>query len=60
MIEKLENECIRYSFLRGVLRVIFNLYISDSSFQGFSRLRMHNKGGSPVAFVEFQVSLFKQ
>ncbi|KAJ8311549.1 hypothetical protein KUTeg_010904 [Tegillarca granosa] len=25
-----------------------------SSFQGFSRLRMHNKGGSPVAFVEFQ------
>ncbi|XP_048748687.1 U1 small nuclear ribonucleoprotein A-like isoform X12 [Ostrea edulis] len=25
-----------------------------NSFQGFSRLRMHNKGGSPVAFVEFQ------
>ncbi|XP_076081377.1 uncharacterized protein LOC143052272 isoform X3 [Mytilus galloprovincialis] len=25
-----------------------------SSFQGFNRLRMHNKGGSPVAFVEFQ------
>ncbi|XP_055872884.1 protein couch potato-like isoform X16 [Biomphalaria glabrata] len=25
-----------------------------SSFQGFVRLRMHNKGGSPVAFVEFQ------
>ncbi|KAK7095917.1 hypothetical protein V1264_005271 [Littorina saxatilis] len=25
-----------------------------SSFHGFSRLRMHNKGGSPVAFVEFQ------
>ncbi|KAL5020402.1 hypothetical protein ScPMuIL_003294 [Solemya velum] len=25
-----------------------------SSFQGYSRLRMHNKGGSPVAFVEFQ------
>ena len=27
-----------------------------SSFQGFNRLRMHNKGGSPVAFVEFQKS----
>ncbi len=26
-----------------------------SSFPGFSRLRMHNKGGSPVAFVEYQV-----
>lgn len=25
-----------------------------SSFPGFCRLRMHNKGGSPVAFVEFQ------
>ena len=25
------------------------------SFQGFSRLRMYNKGGSPVAFVEYQV-----
>lgn len=25
-----------------------------SSFQGFSRLRMYNKGGSPVAFVEYQ------
>lgn len=25
------------------------------SFAGFSRLRMHNKGGSPVAFVEYQV-----
>ncbi|XP_076438970.1 uncharacterized protein LOC143277898 [Babylonia areolata] len=25
-----------------------------SSFHGFCRLRMHNKGGSPVAFVEFQ------
>ncbi|GAB6019127.1 hypothetical protein CHUAL_000745 [Chamberlinius hualienensis] len=24
------------------------------SFAGFSRLRMHNKGGSPVAFVEYQ------
>ncbi|ESO90845.1 hypothetical protein LOTGIDRAFT_122701, partial [Lottia gigantea] len=24
------------------------------TFQGFSRVRMHNKGGSPVAFVEFQ------
>ncbi|KAI0232809.1 hypothetical protein LSAT2_016914 [Lamellibrachia satsuma] len=24
------------------------------SFPGFSRLRMHNKGGSPVAFVEYQ------
>ncbi|XP_050396939.1 protein couch potato isoform X1 [Patella vulgata] len=24
------------------------------TFQGFCRLRMHNKGGSPVAFVEFQ------
>lgn len=26
------------------------------TFAGFSRLRMHNKGGSPVAFVEYQVS----
>ncbi|XP_067653422.1 protein couch potato-like isoform X13 [Haliotis asinina] len=25
-----------------------------NSFAGFSRLRMHNKGGSPVAFVEYQ------
>ncbi|KAM0724775.1 Cell wall integrity protein scw1 [Formica fusca] len=25
-----------------------------SSFPGFSRLRMHTKGGSPVAFVEYQ------
>jgi hypothetical protein len=25
------------------------------SFPGFCRLRMHNKGGSPVAFVEYQV-----
>ncbi|CAH1788753.1 unnamed protein product [Owenia fusiformis] len=25
-----------------------------SSFPGFSRLKMHNKGGSPVAFVEYQ------
>ncbi|GAB1606268.1 uncharacterized protein LOC106878922 isoform X9 [Argonauta hians] len=25
-----------------------------SSFPGFCRLRMHNKGGSPVAFVEYQ------
>ncbi|XP_041355654.1 uncharacterized protein LOC121373230 isoform X2 [Gigantopelta aegis] len=25
-----------------------------TTFKGFSRLRMHNKGGSPVAFVEFQ------
>lgn len=24
------------------------------TFAGFSRLRMHNKGGSPVAFVEYQ------
>ncbi|XP_060552873.1 protein couch potato-like isoform X14 [Ruditapes philippinarum] len=25
-----------------------------SSFQGFSRLKMYNKGGSPVCFVEYQ------
>lgn len=25
-----------------------------ASFPGFCRLRMHNKGGSPVAFVEYQ------
>jgi RNA recognition motif-containing protein len=24
------------------------------SFPGFTRLRMHNKGGAPVAFVEYQ------
>lgn len=24
------------------------------SFPGFCRLRMHNKGGSPVAFMEYQ------
>lgn len=28
------------------------------SFPGFTRLRMHNKGGAPVAFVEYQVKLF--
>ena len=34
-----------------------NLYFS--SFQGFSRLRMYNKGGSPVAFVEYQVTIIQ-
>lgn len=29
---------------------------SNFSFPGFCRLRMHNKGGAPVAFVEYQVS----
>ena len=28
------------------------------SFPGFCRLRMHNKGGSPVAFVEYQDARF--
>ena len=27
-----------------------------ASFPGFCRLRMHNKGGAPVAFVEYSVS----
>lgn len=30
--------------------VVFLLH----SFPGFCRLRMHNKGGSPVAFIEYQ------
>ncbi|CAG5127268.1 unnamed protein product, partial [Candidula unifasciata] len=33
---------------------LFELKDLFGSFQGFVRLRMHNKGGSPVAFVEFQ------
>ncbi len=32
-----------------------NLFV-HFSFPGFSRLRMQNKGGFPVAFVEYQVS----
>lgn len=33
----------------------FSLFLSFS-FPGFCRLRMHNKGGAPVAFVEYSVS----
>ena len=33
-----------------------NFICTFFSFPGFSRLRMHNKEGLPVAFVEFQVS----
>ena len=32
-----------------------SLYVLNS-FPGFCRLRMHNKGGAPVAFVEYTVS----
>ena len=35
--------------------ILFLFYLFCFSFHGFCRLRMHNKGGSPVAFVEFQV-----
>lgn len=31
-----------------------------ASFPGFCRLRMHNKNGSPVAFVEYSVRSFKK
>lgn len=31
--------------------------LSLFSFPGYRRLRMHNKGGSPVAFVEFEVGV---
>lgn len=33
---------------------IAHLHCCLHSFPGFSRLRMHSKGGSPVAFVEYQ------
>lgn len=33
---------------------ICTLVLFVHSFTGFCRLRMHTKGGSPVAFVEFQ------
>ncbi|XP_022238525.1 protein couch potato-like isoform X2 [Limulus polyphemus] len=31
-----------------------DLWLFSFSFPGFCRLRMHNKGGAPVAFVEYQ------
>ena len=48
------------SLLTRVPSVITNqstyctLLLFMHSFPGFSRLRMHTKGGSPVAFVEYQ------
>lgn len=37
-----------------VAHVSVLLFLFVHSFSGFCRLRMHTKGGSPVAFVEFQ------
>lgn len=39
--------------LSALVRPDEYVLLSLHSFPGYARLRMHNKGGSPVAFVEF-------
>uniref|UniRef100_A0A0L8G748 RRM domain-containing protein n=1 Tax=Octopus bimaculoides TaxID=37653 RepID=A0A0L8G748_OCTBM len=50
--------CKRRGFERGESGIGGGDFVPGcESFPGFCRLRMHNKGGSPVAFVEFQPHL---
>jgi len=47
---------VRYGMLSAVLTnwsLRFPFYLLCFSFPGFSRIRLHTKGGSPVAFVEY-------
>lgn len=46
--------CTSFSSISSALTLSCTCGVLVHSFPGFCRLRMHSKGGSPVAFVEYQ------